>query len=403
MTSNEDVRRTLEEQAAAKAGEATARAELASNWRRLLLYRAGLAQELARMLEGRLEEDAEVLFEKKLSAQTRGPTPAEALEEARRLHVEHQAAGLMARMSPSWHKQAAVLSEAFETARDGLQERERTLQFQRDMLKRAADAEVAANRRANARAMAPHAAHRARLAAVDMALGVLRRGDKEVSECLRRWDLEALLKVADIRRKLDLYGSVSAPEWSLYCSAGIPAIVPPMLGPGLMDPAMNMGDVPRHAAVDEGSAVRIRMDPSGAVSGTLIRAFGGLSEGVDLAGLGAVRLAELLGRFHMDGLARDADLLEAYLESTLPNWRERVAETMDQTASSTSSAAAPKESPYDVLGVTEGMPMAEIARTFMEQMQVVGKLPNGAPQRRLVDAFKAIRAVNPVSKETACP
>jgi hypothetical protein len=57
------------------------------------------------------------------------------------------------------------------------------------------------------------------------------------------------------------------------------------------------------------------------------------------------------------------------------------------------SQAAPQENPYDVLGVTPEMQMSAIAEAFRAMMLAVQNLPNGAPQRRLIAAFKEIKGI----------
>ena len=47
-----------------------------------------------------------------------------------------------------------------------------------------------------------------------------------------------------------------------------------------------------------------------------------------------------------------------------------------------------------MLGVTQQTPMAEIAEAFRAMMQAVQHLPNPAPQRRLIAAFKFIKSLN---------
>ena len=399
---NDDVRKTMEEQAAALEAAAAVRAEITANWRRLLHYRNGLAGELERLGQGRLEES----FERLLAAKLAGEPPDSAgakSEAARAALAAHRGAGVMARLSPAWHLAERRLAAAASTAEVSARAADAARSFRANLLQQAAAAEALGNRAANQRSMRPHQELSARLAGTDLAISTLRRGNEAASACLRRWDLDALLKVADISRKLDTYGSVAASEWAFYCSGGR----------ALPEPSSFGTDIPgtermRQTVTEEGSIVRLRISPMGSVSGILRRAYDGIAEGTDLGALGTLRLAELLGRMHMDSLATDADLLEAYLDATAPSWREQAAEAMraaEEQGSRGGKAASTLsgESPYDVLGVTPDMEMADIGRAFAEQMQIMGKLPNSAPQRRLIEAFKAIRAVNPVRRDAAAP
>jgi hypothetical protein len=148
---------------------------------------------------------------------------------------------------------------------------------------------------------------------------------------------------------------------------------------------------PRKAAGDEGDVLRMELRPDGTVIGTLKQAFHGLDADTSLADLSLMALVELLGALRTNSMAADADLLEAYLDAAATDWREQAAA---QAAEGETATIAANDNPYDVLGVTPDMPMADIATAFRAVMQAIQHLPNAAPQRRLIAAYKAIKTLH---------
>jgi hypothetical protein len=143
------------------------------------------------------------------------------------------------------------------------------------------------------------------------------------------------------------------------------------------------------AAGDEGDIVRLSIAGDGTVVGTFKAAYRRVAQGASLASLDLLTLVETLGAFRIDGLAADADLLEAYLDVAAPDWREQAAE-----AAVGGVTHSNEESPYDIIGVTPETPMAAIAEAFRATMQAIQHLPNAAPQRRLIAAFKSIKTLH---------
>ena len=142
---------------------------------------------------------------------------------------------------------------------------------------------------------------------------------------------------------------------------------------------------PRARAGDEGEVISVSVDGDGTVTGLFRRAYLGVTEGTALADLDILKLAEVLGGFRHDGLGFDADLLEAYLDTAAADWRERVA------AAAGHAQPAAGESPCDVLGVLPDTPWEQVVVAFRAAMQAVANLPNAAPQRRLITAYKALK------------
>ncbi len=54
---------------------------------------------------------------------------------------------------------------------------------------------------------------------------------------------------------------------------------------------------------------------------------------------------------------------------------------------------AENDNPFDIIGVNENMTLNEIKKIFAIQMNALKELPNPAPQRRLIDAFKKIQEI----------
>jgi hypothetical protein len=381
---NEDVRETLREMQAVRQAEARARAEILSNWERLRELRRGLAAEVDRLLSGQLDENPVSIAERRRKTQANNPdSPSNAAARARLALEEHRAAGKFPRnLSPGWRGKDRELAAACEKADRAVQEHESLADYRERVLMGWARKRAAANAEDNARAATPHAALRRRLAGIDRAMHQIEQGDSQTTACLRRWDLDAMVRCAAIRTHLDIVGRVGDTDWEYYCAAGTAGIAPAAGGAG----------APLGPVADEGDILRIATAPDGSLIGTFKKAYAGLPAGTDMAALDVVRLAETLGNLHLDGLAMDADLLEGYLDRTIPAWRDRVAEAMNGAASPQPEPAAPvAEDPWDVLGVTRETPIADIKATFAAQMQVLQHLPNPSPQRRLIAAYKAIR------------
>jgi hypothetical protein len=383
MEMNEDVREALSQMQAARQADARARAEILANWERLRELRRGLAAEVGRLLAGQLDEDPVSIAAKRRESQAASPdAPEKAARRAGRALEEHRATGGFPRkLSPGWRGKERGLLAACEEADRAVREHEGMAEYRERVLMGWARKRAAANAEANARAAAPHAAIRRRLAGIDRAMHQIERGDTQTTACLRRWDLEAMARCASIRAQIDVVGRASEADWEYYCAAGLAGIAPAAIGQGTAS-----------RAADEGAVVRVSTAPDGAVTGMFKRAYAGLAPGTDLAGLDVVRLAGALGNLHLDGFALDADLLEGYLDRTVPDWRDRISEAVNGSgAPRPDPVATGSEDPWDVLGVTREMPMAEVRATFAAQMQVLQRLPNPAPQRRLIAAFKAIK------------
>ena len=142
---------------------------------------------------------------------------------------------------------------------------------------------------------------------------------------------------------------------------------------------------PRKPSSEAGSVLEFTIT-DGVATGIFLADFHGVRKGTVIADLDTLRLAEVLGALRHDGLSTDADLLEAYLDAADGDWREKAA-----GAAAGSTATDEMDSPYDVLGVLPDTPPEQVAAAFRAAMQAVQNLPNAAPQRRLIAAFKAIK------------
>jgi hypothetical protein len=98
--------------------------------------------------------------------------------------------------------------------------------------------------------------------------------------------------------------------------------------------------------------------------GALIKDFHGLKNGTDLNALSMLSLVELLGALKEESLEVDAELLEAYLNSSWPSWQERVGATAGE-------AAPQNDDPWEVLGVARGASKDEIKRAYHRTMMRV--------------------------------
>lgn len=207
---------------------------------------------------------------------------------------------------------------------------------------------------------------------INLAMALIRKGDTQVLECLRRGDFEAMLVVADIRRKFDLYKKVDEGEWGVYCRAGLP-------------------ETPDFTLIGDGDSLRILAHTDGRVSLVLKDNIKNLPAGTDLTELRTDNIVEFMDFVHESGLLRDASILTAYLNSSRPGWKET---SKREDAPGRPGEGAHHEDPHDVLGLDKTMTMEEISKAFIAQMQAVSGLPNAAPQRRLIAAYKAIKALH---------
>jgi hypothetical protein len=139
---------------------------------------------------------------------------------------------------------------------------------------------------------------------------------------------------------------------------------------------------PRKPSTEAGSVLEFTI-VDGTAEGIFLTDFHGVRKGTAVGDLDTLRLAEVLGALRHSGLLTDADLLEAYLDAADADWREK--------AAAGSTATGEMDSPYDVLGVLPDTPPEQVAAAFRAAMQAVQNLPNAAPQRRLIAAFKAIK------------
>lgn len=144
---------------------------------------------------------------------------------------------------------------------------------------------------------------------------------------------------------------------------------------------------PKAVPGDEGNILRLTIGADGVVSGIFKTAYRHVLQGAALANLDLLTLVETLGALRTDGLTKDAELLESYLDLAAPDWREQAAEAVVGTGT------ADAETPYDVLGVTPDLPLQAVAQAFRNLMLAVQDLPNAsAPQRRFTEAYKIIKA-----------
>lgn len=98
--------------------------------------------------------------------------------------------------------------------------------------------------------------------------------------------------------------------------------------------------------------------------GSLLKDFHGLKNGTDLNALSMLSLVELLGALKEESLEVDAELLEAYLNSSWPSWQERVGATAGE-------AAPQNDDPWEVLGVARGASKDEIKKAYHRTMMRV--------------------------------
>lgn len=377
----DDVRSTLEDLGRADDRESAFRKAFDTNWRRLLDYRGGLSQEMSRLLGARRDENPARILEA-LTAAEAAVTDAALREAEMGLQVHEAGASPVARLLPSWRRQQRHLASLVSVERERLDRDLREWSFRQEALRHRARTQATANKASNKLDAVPHGRLAERIQGVDRAISVLRMGDDAASACLARWDLDALVRVAELRRLLDAYGRLDAVAWEYYCNAGIP-------------PAPATESVSRPTVLlERGRVVAVGRTPGGQVVGMLVEPVLGLQAGTRLDSIAIQDVVAILEQLSAAELSRDTHLLEGYLDAVADDWRTsygRDRATDRDTGQGASSSAG--ETPFDVLGVTADMDGDRIAEAFRAQMQALEGLPNPAPQRRLIAAYKAIRAM----------
>jgi hypothetical protein len=394
-----DVEREMAAFEAKKQAAKQAREGYAASWRRLRALRDGLAREIDSRLADKLRvTDEDALYEDMRAAwRVRvGKAAAEAGEAAALLSAWDAAAGVVGKVLRRAER-GRLAAEAEERRREAEAMERETIHKESEFRSRAKTL-ARDNRRANEAAGRPLAPLKERLAGLGHAMDAIEAGDQSVIACLMRWDVDALVRIGHIWRRIKDYdGRVGESDWDYYCSAGRPRTPPPYGAPAWAQGADGGPEAPP-AAGDEGRVVRVAVAPDGTVTGATKADYRGTAAGTSLSAIGIVGLAEMLGGLRLDGYELDAELLEAFLDAADANWREQVAAAMNgeaQPGGGRDARPAPAEAaedPYDVLGVTRDTPTPEIAEAFRAVMQAVQHLPNAAPQRRFIAAFKAIKA-----------
>jgi hypothetical protein len=222
---------------------------------------------------------------------------------------------------------------------------------------------------------------RRRLDAISLAMVTVRRGDSQAILCLEAGRMEELLRVAEIKRRFDTFGRVDEAEWAYYLTAG-----------GWYFPETLSGD---------GQFVRATIHNGGVIDVFLKHPVLSFSEGTKLSDLSSRDSQKILGFLRSAGAMRDAGFVASYIAAV---WPDMAAHSPGGPSSGGPSPGGPssgghsswetsQEDPFDVLGVSKNMGMPEIAEIFRRLMQAFDGLPNAAPQRRLIEAYKKVKEI----------
>lgn len=151
------------------------------------------------------------------------------------------------------------------------------------------------------------------------------------------------------------------------------------------------------ANADQGRFIRVELQPDGSVRGRFVEDFEGVTAGTELHNLKLATLVSILGALRLGEHELDHQLLEAWLDAALPDWRERVTEEDGGAASSSGS------DPYEVLGVSRDAPTEAITAAFRRTMKAVHPDTGGASPwiaRHVIDAYKKIREARTAERTT---
>lgn len=139
---------------------------------------------------------------------------------------------------------------------------------------------------------------------------------------------------------------------------------------------------------EQGDVIRVELQQDGTVRGRFIGDFDGIATGTELHLLRLGVLVSVLGALRLQKRVVDHQLLEAWLDSAVPDWRDRVVD----------EAEVPRPSgdgdPFEVLGVAPDAPMDEITAAFRRTLKAVHPDTGGASPwitRSIVEAYRKIR------------
>ena len=138
-----------------------------------------------------------------------------------------------------------------------------------------------------------------------------------------------------------------------------------------------------------GEVVIIRMSDDGVITGEVLVDFSGYQKGLKLETLSLSEIAALLVELQDAGLATDAELVEAYLESADPDWRETV--LGDDILGTAYAGIA---DPYEILGVDKNATLDQIKMAYRKAMQKVHPDRSGLPEffsQQVISAYKTLK------------
>lgn len=140
---------------------------------------------------------------------------------------------------------------------------------------------------------------------------------------------------------------------------------------------------------DQGEVIRVAIQADGTLEGLFLREYRGIEKGTKLHDVTLPVLASVLGALRTSGLALDAQLLEAWLEAAMPDWRERLRDEDEQPSNSG------RHDPYDVLGVRPDASMEEVTAAYRKAMKAVHPDVSGGASawlsRAVIEAYREIR------------
>ncbi|MGK7898693.1 MAG: J domain-containing protein [Xenococcus sp. (in: cyanobacteria)] len=145
---------------------------------------------------------------------------------------------------------------------------------------------------------------------------------------------------------------------------------------------------PRRVEMDQteqGEIIKLTLDKNDNLTGQLIGKIGKYAAGLDLEILPLFCLVEILSLLQDQGLSKDVDLLEAYLDVLDEAWRDRVFEELEKEEAISD--------PYSILGLEKEASLEEIKKAYRSLMKKCHPDTSNLPKWIAIQINKAYQKI----------